>query len=455
MAERVHVLPEGASDAVLAAARQGLRGAPVVSPSRAGVRGGAVSSLLEGESPRKERIHGRRPRRTGRFAFILEDPQPDPTLDPTTREITAVASPCPAKSHLRTRVGPCPHRLKDEMRRRLQLGLTSVVIAVRRVQLELLLAHPPRTAEVRVPLSTIRISRLIHQLESPVGEFAGAYGVPERDLRPRVLLQLYRQTEGAQIDFERFIQEVIGKEAAQLADALHEFRAGYPPDSVDIQDVSQLVCRQLSEEEARHIFGRLHYLHRLPQGMSTIAGVHPASGAPLIAVVYGPSRWRQLRRAVRAAMSLPNSEVVDVARVYSFMEAPRYATSWVLARLLSTLRRSQRAERILSTVVDTSLGFRGSSYIASGWSQIAVAQARPYSYLNGEYLPIGEFKVRYGTGDPTLLRGRLGERFSQSEPSLQRHSLVFARSTKKSMRARVDPVYIRRYGTDDHPHPGE
>lgn len=295
-----------------------------------------------------------------------------------------------------------------------------------------------------------QLDRIIRQQENRVREFADRYRISERDLRPRVLLQLYRRAEYAEADFEHFAGDVLEREAARLEEALREFHIKYPADASGVGDVAQMGCRELSEEEAQHIFGRLHYLRRFPLGMSTIAGVHPISDRPLIAIAYGPSRWRELRRTLRKAMGYPDAEVLDVARVYAFDEVPRYATSWILARLLSALRRTSQAQRIVSTVVDTSLGFRGSSYIASGWSHVAVAEARPYTYLDGEYLPVGELKIRYGTGDPSSLREMLGSRFAESDWSTQRPSLIFGRTTKRSTCTLGEPAKIRRYRVSDH-----
>lgn len=101
-------------------------------------------------------------------------------------------------------------------------------------------------------------------------------------------------------------------------------------------------------------------------------------------------------------------------------------------------------EAILSTAVDTTLGFQGISYRAAGWRHAVTVEPRPYTYVDGIYAPAGYLKCNYGTADIAQLRKLLGRRFSYSDPSLRGDTLIFARTTEKGNRPPLRVSVITR-----------
>lgn len=297
-------------------------------------------------------------------------------------------------------------------------------------------------------MGQVEAARLIGELEPIVVDIALRYGVPERDLRPRALLSAYARFNSSGPGSMDSLRVAINDEAVKLSQTLGDFYARYPRPS-RTPSARELSCRSLSREEVRCIFGDLHYLRRIPGEVETLAGVDPEADIPVVAVAYGRSRWGKLRTTVRRALKIPRVQVVDVARVYSFDSTPRNSASWILSRLLARVRAQSPNVRILSTVVDTSFGFTGASYRSAGWDHLATANSRPYTYVDGEYVTLGELKEKYGTSDIGTLRNLLRDRFVVSDPLLQGPSLVFGRSTQRGLSETPQVKTIARYWTGD------
>lgn len=280
------------------------------------------------------------------------------------------------------------------------------------------------------------------QTTSIVESTAHNFKVSIRDLRPRVLLQVHRPSF-LEVASSKEVIRVAESEASLLRSAVDELEQKYEKPRSPVS-ISELRIRVLSPEDAHLIFGRIHYLRRVPPGARCLAGVHPATGLPVVAIAYEDSRWRSVRRALRGSFGIPQVKVIDVSRVHTLESSPKGAVSWILSRLLGSLRRLKMPEAILSTAVDSTLGFQGISYRAAGWRHAVTVEPRPYTYVDGIYASAGYLKCNYGTADIAQLCKLLGSRFSYSDPSLRGDTLIFARTTEKGNRPPLKVSAITR-----------
>lgn len=275
-----------------------------------------------------------------------------------------------------------------------------------------------------------------------VDSIAHNFKVPIQDLRPRILLQLHCP-RFSEANSERRLTQIIKKEAGLLQSALEDLKNRYR-ETAPLEEVSSLELRPLPPKDADLIFGHIHYLRNLPTKAQGLAACHPHTGLPVVAITYEISRWRNARRSLRRVFQLPEAKVIDVSRVYTLSPSPRGAISWTLGRFLSSLRRAEESELILSTAVDTTLGFTGVSYRASGWWHSATAEPRPYTYVDNIYRPASYLHQAYGTANILELRELLGERFSYSDPGQRNRTLIFARTTGRGNRPPSQPPAILR-----------
>src|SRR5579864_3508232 len=95
------------------------------------------------------------------------------------------------------------------------------------------------------------------------------------------------------------------------------------------------------------------------------------------------------------------------------------------------LSRAGREEQRLGatdflTYVNPNMGFTGSSYRASGWTQIGMEPGTTYRYIDDRYITDRELAAMMGKHDDKTYRHMLGPRFAVSimplEPLLVFHT---------------------------------
>jgi hypothetical protein len=257
---------------------------------------------------------------------------------------------------------------------------------------------------------------------SPLVAAAGAGHVDQRDLRVRALLQLPRVASATGLVTAAQIERELKYAAIQLARDAAAARSSVPREKFALHELR--FTDSVDVTAAGTIFGHLHYLRNVRPGCEYFALVDPEHGLPVTICAVAPLEWKRVASWVRAQFDVDPGRVRDVARVFSCSAAPANAVSYLLARVRASLARHDAAD-LLTTVVDTNLGFTGASYRAANWQRWIAIRPRPYLYLDRRYVSPRQLRERFGTANLAELRAaNPGHRFEASRARL-RDSLIF------------------------------
>jgi len=253
-------------------------------------------------------------------------------------------------------------------------------------------------------------------------DHAAKHDLDERALTVRMLLHLPRVASCS----GRMRRWQVTNDLARVGEQLRQ----------DVQAAGELVAhtehalRDLSFEripsdKAARIFTALHYLRSVRPGAMAFALLDPVHRLPVSLCAVSPLEWHRVGAQIQSQFGVPRNRIWDVSRVYASSVAPRYAISYLLARVRNVLRRSEQSVDLLTTAVDRNLGFTGASYRAANWQPWLSVQPRPYLYHNGWQVSPRQLRQRFGSSSLTELRAsHPNERFEQSHARL-RDSLIF------------------------------
>jgi hypothetical protein len=96
--------------------------------------------------------------------------------------------------------------------------------------------------------------------------------------------------------------------------------------------------------------------------------------------------------------------------------------------MLSRVAREERCLGVtdLLTYVNPNMGFRGTSYRASGWQLLGIESGTKYRYIDGRYITDRKLAARFGSHSDDTYQRLLSDRFAVSamplEPLLVFHS---------------------------------
>ncbi|TCM50047.1 hypothetical protein EV648_10287 [Kribbella sp. VKM Ac-2568] len=254
-----------------------------------------------------------------------------------------------------------------------------------------------------------------------VAEVAVRHDVEPRALAVRTLLQLPRVAKfNGQIN-RRLVETELRRSAEGLRIDQRAIRELIPTDKFALRDLRFV---ELEAPVAEAIFSRLHYLRNARSGSLNYALVDPIHGLPVTMCSVSPLEWKRVARQVETQFGVPQANVWDVSRVYSFDVAPPNAISSLLAKVRTAIRQLDAQVDLLSTAVDPNLGFHGSSYRAANWQLWMSIQARPYLYVDRVYASPRQLLQRFETANLAELAARHGAVVEQSRARLL-DSLIF------------------------------
>jgi hypothetical protein len=264
------------------------------------------------------------------------------------------------------------------------------------------------------------------ELDSPfvamTAEVAHRERVDARALRIRTLLHLPRIAGYSGLMPGRLVTAELVRVARQLAGDVRETADSVPAGAFELRD---LVFAPVPAKLAAPIIVSRHYLRSARPDSQYYALLDPMNRQPVSMCSVSPLQWRRVAGQINTRFGIPRERIWDVSRVYSCDSAPTNSISYLLARVRTALRRSEVGVDLLTTAVDTNLGFSGASYRAANWQPWMTVQPRPYLYHNLSYASPRQLRLRYGTSAiAELQRLYPGETFEQSRVKL-RESLIF------------------------------
>lgn len=217
-----------------------------------------------------------------------------------------------------------------------------------------------------------------------VDAIADAGDRPRSDLLRRALLELPRLADADGV-VERSAACTL---VAALADEMPPLER-WSGTSGDVH-LDTLELRRLDAETANSILEEFHYLRSGRPGADHF-GLVDQHGQPVVVFAVSDIDVDSL-----ATVGADDPSTAVLSRVFGFRDAPRNSISYGLARLRRCLS-SDGIERLL-TYVNPNLGFRGESYVASGWSPVARELLPCYHYVSGRYRSARQLR-RSGTHD--------------------------------------------------------
>jgi hypothetical protein len=270
-------------------------------------------------------------------------------------------------------------------------------------------------------------------------DVAARRGVEERALTVRTLLHLPRIAGYGGLMPRRLVNAELVRAARRLAADVASTEHLVPREPFPLRD---LRFAEISADQAEPIISALHYLRSARPDSVHYALLDPKEDRPVSLCSVSSLQWRRVTSQINGHFGIPGDRVRDVSRVFSCPTAPPNAISYLLARVRSSLRGQAD---LLTTAVDTNLGFTGASYRAANWQHWITVQPRPYLYHNEEYASPRQLRARFGTSAVTDLQERFPrERFEVSRAKLKQ-SIIFCWRVRGETEISKDPIpAIRR-----------
>lgn len=269
---------------------------------------------------------------------------------------------------------------------------------------------PSRATASSIPANPLPLDTA--QVELAIRAAAAEFDVSRRALRLAALLHLPRLATGdivsaaaAEEEVQRLALQVKTRTAPHLDMSVAPSPAPSSVHALEFAAVDASTARVI--EESFHYLGSARTdasaFGTYANGkLAALATASPLDLPPVIA-------------------SLPTNVAVDrvrvISRVFAFDWAPPNTITHLLARVTAALKKTDGA-KLLLTYLNPNLGFTGVSYRAANWSLYAREHGTRYAYLDRDYVPDRQLRERFGSADPMLLMGKLGERIGFSSISL-------------------------------------
>lgn len=222
------------------------------------------------------------------------------------------------------------------------------------------------------------------------------------------------------------IEEELVRRADELRADQARVRDLIPTDRFD--RTSDLVFKEKYEEsEANEIFANLHYLKSARQGSKNFALLDPVHRRPVSVCSVSPLQWKPVARQLEGRFHIPRENVWEVSRMYTFDVAPDNVVSFLLSRVREVMRRDVPRVALMTTALDPNVGFNGNSYRGANWHEWMTVEARPYIYLDGNYVSLRQLRVRFGTADPERISAEYGIEVTTSAARLRPSSIFCCR----------------------------
>jgi hypothetical protein len=275
---------------------------------------------------------------------------------------------------------------------------------------------------------------------------AEEYEVPENEVLVRLLLQL-----PCAADHRGFVERsVAARESQRLARDLSVTTAEYVswrrPPAHGAPGLEDLLLRRIDEATARIVLERFHYLRSFRRGSDHFGGVYLDDGSERLAALLTVSPLDIHTMAEHLPSGVGPADVRVLARVFAFDWSPRNALSFLMSRLVNSLRQRPNPPRLLLTYVNPNVGFTGASYRAANWVIWGREHETRYAYLDGSYITDRELVARCGTSDPAQLVASVGNAVSFSRMPL-RPLDIYAYPVDPGLRdelERREPLHLHR-----------
>jgi hypothetical protein len=136
------------------------------------------------------------------------------------------------------------------------------------------------------------------------------------------------------------------------------------------------------DQTAQVIYERFHYIGGCRQGIIHLGLFYKSRPEiPMAVMTVSEMDIAHLRDSIRLRPFRP----LIVSRSFAFDWAPRNSLSFLTAQVRRWLRRNRPEVDILLTYVNPNIGFRGTSYAASGWWEFGNKDII-YRYFKDRYL---------------------------------------------------------------------
>jgi hypothetical protein len=210
---------------------------------------------------------------------------------------------------------------------------------------------------------------------------ADGSSVSVRDLEIALLLHLPR--------FELWALEsesTFTNEAKRLFGRMQQARRNYyhwanRPKITEFHK-SEVHFAACSIEIAQAIYEKFHYIGACREGVAHLGLFHDSF--PEIPMALMTLSEMDIQHLSHLFEDEANQALV-VSRSYAFDWAPRNSISFLTSRVKEWVRRSAPSTRLLFTYVNPNLGFKGTSYDASGWRVFGWKDTR-YRYFHDNYV---------------------------------------------------------------------
>jgi hypothetical protein len=227
-----------------------------------------------------------------------------------------------------------------------------------------------------------------------VDDVARRLEVDSRSLYVRTLLHLPRVAGYSGLMPRWQVNAELVRVARQLAKDNRAIAALVPQGSFELRD---LRFARIPAKTAEPIVSSGHYLRSVRQNSLHFALLDPVQYLPVSICSVSQMQWRRVTRQINTQFGVPGERIWEVSRVFSLHSAPPNAISYLLARVRTAFRNLDVAAELLTTAVDTNLGFTGASYRAANWQHWITVQPRPYLYHNRMYVSPRQLRQRFGT----------------------------------------------------------
>jgi hypothetical protein len=258
----------------------------------------------------------------------------------------------------------------------------------------------------------IRVSAAASCLWLTAERTAHQFGVPRRALHLKLLMHLPRVANPTGEIGTRQVESEASRLAASIP-PLPEWGCGESRGA----GVESLRFGELDEGTAREIWERFHYIGSHRDNSRHYGLWTDADSFRPVAAASVSENDADLLLELAAHQGLDASNSLVVSRVFAFPVAPRNTVSHLLGCCARAERRM--GAQLLLTYVNPNLGFTGTSYRASNWTELAREPVKGYAYVDRTYVTARQLESRFGSHDGSELRRTLGNRFEESTMRLE------------------------------------
>lgn len=249
-------------------------------------------------------------------------------------------------------------------------------------------------------------------LNDDIEQTASSFGIPFKDLLIKALLHLPRFSEKELRDFQ-IIQPEVRRHAAIIAQNYLKHRLPTLP--VDLCSIKpdDLAVELIYGQQAAIMLKYFHYLNSVREESINIGLKHLPSRT-----VVGVISISQFDLYHVDIAPYTSQEVAVVSRIYTNGGLPRNSVSRFIRRCKEWLRVERPYIKILLTYLNPNVGYKGSIYKATNWTELAREWNVRYNYYHDNYVTDRFLVKHFGTCDAHKLAQKRIQAISFSQINL-------------------------------------